>query len=117
MKGFLLMLGICILSLLALVLVKVVPATPPGIVRIGVCIYTLLVSTMLMTALMQRSLLYALGALLFVVSDFTLAWNMFVEQIPNAGLILLSTYFAGQWLIFIRATPYRIAHPIHLMRF
>lgn len=117
MKGFLMMLGICICSLLALIFIRVVPAAPEGILRIGTGIYAVIICIMLLTALMQRSSLYALGAMLFVVSDFVLAWNMFVEPIPNAGIVLLSTYFAAQWLLFIRATPYRIAHPVHLMRF
>ena len=117
MKGFLMMLAICICSLLALVFIRVVPSVPAGIVRTGAAVYAVIICSMLLTALMQRSSLYALGAMLFVISDFTLAWNMFVEPIQNAGVIMLSTYFAAQWLLFVRATPYRIAHPIHLMRF
>lgn len=117
MKGFLMMLGICIVSLLIMVFIKVVPAAPSGIIRTGTGIYAVIICLMLLTALMQRSLLYALGALLFVISDFTLAWTMFVEPVPNAELILLSTYFAAQWLLFVRASPYRVAHPVHLMRF
>ena len=117
MKGFLMMLGICIASLLIMVFIKVVPSAPAGIIRIGTGVYAVIICLMLLTALMQRSLLYALGALLFVISDFTLAWTMFVEPIANAELILLITYYAAQWLLFIRATPYRIAHPVHLMRF
>ena len=52
---------------------KVVPCTEAGIIRTGVCIYAVLISTMLFSALMQRSSLYALGAVLFVFSDFILA--------------------------------------------
>lgn len=117
MKGFLMMLGLCIASLLIMVFIKVVPAAPAGIIRIGTGIYAIIICLMLLTALMQRSLLYALGALFFVISDLTLAWSMFVEPVPHAELILLSTYYAAQWLLFVRASPYRIAHPVHLMRF
>ena len=117
MKGFIMMLGICIASLLVLIFTRVVPESPSGIIRVGTGIYAVIICFMLMTALLQRSLFYALGALLFVISDFTLAWTMFVEPVPYAELILLSTYYAAQWLLFIRATPYRIAHPIHLLRF
>lgn len=117
MQGFLMMLGFCIISLLILVHVRIVPEAPAGLIRIGTGIYAVVICLMLMTALLQRSLLYALGAMLFVISDFVLAWNMFVEPIPNAGIILMGTYYAAQWLLFIRATPYRIAHPVHLMRF
>ena len=117
MQGFLMMLGFCIISLLILVHVRIVPEAPAGLIRIGTGIYAVVICLMLMTALLQRSLLYALGAMLFVVSDFVLAWNMFVETIPNAGIILMSTYYSAQWLLFIRATPYRIPHPVHPMRF
>jgi hypothetical protein len=117
MQGFLMMLSICIMSLLILVYVKIIPAAPAGLIRTGTGIYAVIICLMLMTALLQRSLLYALGAMLFVVSDFVLAWNMFVEPVHNAGIILMGTYYAAQWLLFVRATPYRIAHPVHLMRF
>ena len=72
---------------------------------------------MLMMALLQRSSLYALGAVLFVFSDFILAWNKFVEPIPYRNYLVLGSYFLAQWLLFIRATPYRIKHPLRLMRF
>lgn len=117
MQGFLMMLSICIISLLILVYVKIIPAAPAGLIRTGTGIYAVIICMMLMAALLQRSLLYALGAMLFVVSDFVLAWNMFVEPVSNAGIILMGTYYAAQWLLFVRATPYRIAHPVHLMRF
>ena len=117
MQGFLMMLGFCIISLLVLVYVRIVPEAPAGLIRTGTGIYAVIICMMLMAALLQRSLLYALGAMLFVVSDFVLAWNMFVEPVPNAGIILMGTYYAAQWLLFVRATPYRIAHPVHLMRF
>lgn len=116
-KGFLMMMSFCILSLLALVFVKVVPAAPEGILQVGVGIYAVIICTMMLTAMLQRSLIYALGALLFAISDLALAWNMFVEPVPNADLVILSTYFAAQWLLFIRASPYKVPHPIHLLRF
>ena len=111
------MLSICVLSLLALVFVRVVPCAPAGVLRAGVSIYAVLICTMLLAALMQRSLLYALGALLFVISDFILAWNKFVEPVPYRDILVLGTYLSAQWLLFVRATPYRVKHPVHLLRF
>lgn len=96
------------LALLALVFVRVVPCAPAGVLRVGVSIYAVL---------MQRSLLYALGALLFVISDFILAWNKFVEPVPYREILVLGTYLSAQWLLFVRATPYRVKHPVHLLRF
>jgi uncharacterized membrane protein YhhN len=67
--------------------------------------------------MLQRSSLYALGALLFVISDFILAWNKFVEPVPYRDYLVLGTYYAAPWFLFIRATPYRVPHPVHLLRF
>lgn len=117
MKGYLLMLGICAAALLSFIFMKVVPAAPAGVLRIGVSIYVILICTMLYTAMMQRSVFYALGALLFVVSDFILAWNKFVEPVPYRTILVIGTYLSAQLLIFLRATPYRVSHPVHLMRF
>ena len=117
MKGYVTMLGICILSLLVLVFQKVVPAVPEGTLRIGVGAYVLLICVMLVAALIQRSSLYALGALLFVISDFALAWTLFVEPVPYSDLLVLGTYYVAQWLLFVRATPYKVSHPVYLMRF
>lgn len=116
-KSYLCMISFCIAALLSIFFLKIVPCVPGGPLRIGVCIYGLFISTMLLSALLQRSSLYALGSVLFVFSDFILAWNKFVEPIPGHDIYILSTYFLAQWLIFIRATPYRISHPIRLMRF
>ena len=117
MKGYLLMLGICAVSLLSFVLFRIAPSAPAGVLRVGVSIYAILICTMLYTALMQRSVFYALGALLFVISDFILAWNKFVEPVPYRTILVVGTYLSAQLLLFIRATPYRIAHPVHLLRF
>ena len=116
-RGYLMMLSICVLSLLVLVFVRVVPCAPAGVMRIGVAIYSVLICIMLLTALLQRSLFYALGALLFVISDFILAWNKFVEPVPYRDILVLGTYLSAQWLLFVRATPYRVKHPVHLLRF
>ena len=43
--------------------------------------------------------LAALGAALFVLSDSVLAWNRFGRSFRAAQAVVLSTYFAAQWLI------------------
>jgi len=108
MKGYMLLVAIWTLALLCFVFTKIVPAAPEGIIRIGTGIYACLICGMLVCALIQRSTLYASGAILFVFSDFILAWNMFTETIPHAGYLIMIPYYIGQWLIFVRATPYRI---------
>ena len=116
-KGFLAMVLFCSLALLAVSLLRIAPEAPAGMIRIGVGAYSVIICTMLVTAMLQRSSLFALGAVLFVFSDFILAWNMFVEQIPHAGLMIMIPYYLGQWLLFIRSSRFRIAHPLRLLRF
>jgi uncharacterized membrane protein YhhN len=47
----------------------------------------------------STALLAFLGAVLFVVSDSALAVNRFRGQYASAQALILSTYFAAQWLI------------------
>ena len=116
-KGYLAMVLFCATVLLCVVFFRIVPLVPSGVLTIGVSIYAILICTMLVSAMLQRSSLFALGAILFVFSDFILAWNKFVEPVPYRHYLVLVPYFLAQWLLFIRATKYRIAPEMRLMRF
>ena len=116
-KGYLAMVCFCVVGLLATSIFKIAPLAQDGIIRTGVIIYTIVICCMLVMALLQRSSLFALGAVLFVFSDFILAWNMFVEPVPHSRYMILVPYFQAQWLLFIRATPYRVAPEMRIMRF
>jgi uncharacterized membrane protein YhhN len=116
-KGYLAMVTFCAIALLCIVFTRIVPETPAGAERIGVCIYALLICTMLVTAMLQRSSLFALGAVLFVFSDFILAWNKYVEPVPYRHYLVLVTYFLAQWLLFIRSTKFRVGPEMRLLRF
>lgn len=109
--------SLCVLAVMAVAFALVVPGMPAGAVRIARCAYTMVICGMFLMALLQRSSLYALGAALFVISDLVLAWNLFVEPVENAGAMIMVTYYLAQWLIFIRATPYEVPHPVRLLRF
>ena len=85
-------------------LIKVVPMVPSGALRTGVIVYCLLILTMLRMALLQRDIWFALGATLFVISDFILAWNKFVSPINHASWLIMVPYYGAQWLLFYRAT-------------
>lgn len=39
------------------------------------------------------------GAMLFVLSDATLAWERFVGRFRYGAVVVLATYYAAQWLI------------------
>lgn len=116
-KGYLTMVIFCTLALLTVAFTVVLPGAPKGIEKIGASCYAAIISTMLLLGLLQRSSLYALGAVLFVFSDFILAWNRFVEPVPYRNYLVLGTYYMAQWLLFIRSTKYRVKSPIRLMRF
>ena len=116
-KGYVGMVVFCTAALITTAFFKIAPGAEPGITRTGLCIYACLIGGMMLMAMLQRSSLFALGAILFVFSDFIIAWNMFVEPIPYAGYMIITTYLAAQWLLFIRATPYRIAPEMRLLRF
>lgn len=116
-KGYFTMVIFCTIALLAIAFIKIVPVAEPGIIKIGVSVYACLIGAMMLAALLQRSSVFAIGAVLFVFSDFILAWNMFVEPVPYNGYLILISYYAAQWLLFIRATPLRIAPEMRLLRF
>lgn len=107
-KGYLAVLIVLVTGLLTVVFTQVVPEAPAGAEKIGASFYAVIISTMLFTALIQRSSLYALGAVLFVFSDFILAWHRFVEPVPYRQYLVLVSYYLAQWLLFVRSTPYRI---------
>ena len=82
----------------------VVPQVPAGVLQIGVSIYCLLILSMLWSSLLQKDWMFALGAALFVLSDFILAWNKFVSPIDNASWCIMVPYYGAQWVLFFRAT-------------
>jgi uncharacterized membrane protein YhhN len=116
-KGQALVYLLLVAAILFVAFTKIVPCADAGVIRTGVCIYAVLISAMLFSALMQRSSLYALGAVLFVFSDFILAWNKFVDPIQHSGLLIMTTYYLGQYLLFIRSTPYRVKPGLRTLRF
>ena len=66
---------------------------------IAVAIYGVLIYSMGFTALLQNrkfSILYAIAAMLFIFSDSCIAYNKFVEHIPNATMWIMTTYYAAQ---------------------
>lgn len=108
---------LCVLAVLAVAFALVVPSMPEGVMRIAGGTYAVIICAMFLMALLQRSSLYALGAAMFVISDLVLSWNLFVEPIECAGVKIMATYYLAQWLIFVRSTPYEVAHPVRLLRF
>ena len=66
---------------------------------IAVAIYGVLIYSMGFTALIQNrrfSMFYPIAAMLFIFSDSCIAYNRFVEHIPNATMWIMTTYYAAQ---------------------
>ncbi len=116
-KGYVAMVLFCSAAILTAALTLIVPKAPAGVLRIGVLLYACLICSMLVLALLQRSSLFALGAVLFVFSDFILAWALFVGEVPNSVYLIMIPYYGAQWLLFIRSSRFKLKHPIRLMRF
>jgi uncharacterized membrane protein YhhN len=80
--------------------------------KLPVLIYSIVISLMLFSALTTlirsdwrifAAVFASSGALLFFISDSTLALNKFVSPIPNGRVIVMVTYHLGQILIALGA--------------
>jgi len=56
----------------------------------------LVISLMVISALGTLIPAAIIGALLFFASDAVLGWNRFVQPLPNARIIIMTTYHLGQ---------------------
>lgn len=73
-------------------------------------IYIVIIATMAGSAIACRSpyrVWNIAAALLFIFSDSCIAINRFVEHIPHAGLLIMTTYFTAQYIF---ATVYLKEH-------
>ncbi len=67
--------------------------------KIPVIIYGTVISAMLWFGVRTRSKLLILGALLFVISDTLLAFNIFVNQNAILSLLVMITYVFAQYML------------------
>ncbi len=79
---------------------------PAGAFTIPIVVYGIVILAMLISAFNRKhytpydSYVYAFaGSILFVLSDSVLAINAFKTAIPFAGLFIMSTYCAAQYLL------------------
>lgn len=66
---------------------------------IPVVAYVLVISLMAWSAIMTGDKWAIGGSILFVLSDSILSWNMFVSDVPQSSLFIMSTYYTAQFLI------------------
>jgi uncharacterized membrane protein YhhN len=72
--------------------------------RIPVIVYGLVISAMLLFALHAGATDYAVGAVLFVLSDSILALNKFHTSFLLAGSLIMLTYGLAQYFIVTGAS-------------
>ncbi|WP_316838862.1 lysoplasmalogenase [Pedobacter gandavensis] len=77
-----------------------------GDMKLPVMVYTFVISLMMMMAAFRNKRVNVLsfnlilfGALFFLVSDATLAYNKFVKGFDFAGVLIMATYMIAQYLI------------------
>ncbi|KAL4658287.1 lysoplasmalogenase-like isoform X2 [Arapaima gigas] len=78
-------------------------APDAAILTPAVAVYILLIVTMAMLAVRTRRSLTLLGSLMFMVSDLSLALQVFkvIEPSPRGRLVVMMTYYLAQLLIAI----------------
>lgn len=81
-----------------------------GEMRVPALVYMVVILIMAWQAFGQwrqtgqtRALLAFIGAILFVISDLSLAINRFVTPIDLSAILVLGTYYPAQWLIALSA--------------
>ena len=86
---------ICIIVMLWLLLPKL------GNLQLPVLVYLVAISAMGLLAVQSSlSMRWAvLGALIFIISDSLIAINKFVYPLPFEGLLIMSTYYAAQFML------------------
>lgn len=81
--------------------IYIVPHISDSLERLFCGGYIFIISAMTASALLQRcrhKWLYVAAASIFMISDGCIAWNKFIGHIPHAGVIIMTTYFAAQYI-------------------
>ena len=72
-----------------------------GEMAVPVALYMLAITAMVTgAALADRPLVLLAGALAFALSDATIALNKFLTPVPQAGLVIMLSYYLAQWLLW-----------------
>lgn len=106
--GYITAASLCVAVIVVYAIATIVPAVPSPTIKAGVVIYSFVIGSMLFTALMQRSILYAVAAVLFVFSDMVIAWNSFIAPVPNERYVIMVTYYLAQLLFYLRASGLKV---------
>lgn len=90
-----------VMSVYGIAMTWIFPRVEDGIIASGIAVYAVLLLGMCYAALRHKNACLIIGAILFVISDFTLGIHLFVQRIPHSVLCIMIPYYAGQLLLFI----------------
>lgn len=77
------------------------PRVEESLIAYGIAVYAVLLLGMCYSAMQHKNVCLILGSILFVVSDFIIGINLFVERIQHAHQCIMIPYYAGQLLLFL----------------
>ncbi|WP_172970958.1 lysoplasmalogenase [Bacillus sp. THAF10] len=104
-------LNIVVIVVLVLSAVLFIKVLTPGVLKQGggklltaVVFYVVLISAMVVTAVSTGESLLIIAAVLFFLSDATLAWDRFVHPLKYRDNLVMSTYFLAQYLFALSLT-------------
>lgn len=87
---------------------RFLPETVPGARRAGgtvlfvaVLAYAMIIAAMVVTATGTGSVVAALGAMLFAISDWVLGYDRFVRPVRGRDLLVMVPYHVGQALLIV----------------
>ena len=75
---------------------RIMRSVKDSALRPAVALYMTVITFMVASALASGMLLAAFGALFFFASDSILAWDRFVNRLPQGRLAVIVTYHVGQ---------------------
>ena len=100
-----LIIGLFVVAISAVVYISIVNKMKP-LLSVVVALYSVLISAMLWSALIQahrsytlRTAMGAAGATMFYTSDLMLSINKWGKKLPKAQILVMSTYYSAQILI------------------
>ncbi len=78
---------------------QILPNT--GAMTLPVGLYLSVITIMSITAAIQQKedKLFFVGAIVFMISDGFIAWNKFIDPIPQSRLLIMTTYYIAQGLL------------------
>lgn len=93
--------GAAAFAVLASAFVVIVPHVGAIPLAAGVGLYAVIISAMMLSAFLTGDKMLSTGAALFVLSDYVLALNMFVTDLPYQKYLIMVPYFAAQFVFFL----------------